>query len=814
MSSMEATEPPALSLEVPDSSALSPDDIDGIMLSGGGGDGSVEGRVSRVGSSERADANFSGRASPGADERTVVPSVTISEVENDPALVSHFVFVAPDEGTPAAEALAANAAISVSKGDKILHKFRGLKRPKLKSLNVIKQIRKYTKQSTHMSKNIKGKVIDGVHELYTLTAGMMLGMRIAVGHQSKPMEADVLSVEDFTFAEKMNFPARGNNSPPYFTPPHSLVHTFKFKSYAPRVFRRIREFFSIDTASYMMSVCGNYNYLEFISNSKSGQFFFYSHDGKYMIKTQTKDENKFMKRILPHYYKFLTENPNTQLVRILGMHRVKMYHLRRKVHFVIMGSVFDTPQEIHTIYDLKGSLIGRAAKKKERENGGVLKDLDLLNDERKLHLGPEKKTLFMQQLSKDAMFLASLNIMDYSLLVGIHDRTRRTEGGGVGGAGRGPQAASHSNTPFRKAFFEEGGPEGAAEGEEDAADAGAGGGAEAGEGGESAPPSPNPPRERETRDEAQPHSSPVSSSNLRRTSLRRKSAHEAGVQATRRRSSTNVGVDKAAASLTSHSRDSADEGEEDEEEGMDEDDDALDEGDSDDDTPFAGGGASPLSSNSGSNRTTNNSLPGSGSSSKPSPVVPSNLGVGLGLSVHPALTERRDGLGLQGPEGSKRLAKILRPAGPHGPLALGLGLGLGLGTEQTKGEPSALTYGPGQAVVRPWTARYDGGINSRVAKWSPHALGSAPDQAQGLEQTLEQEQEQDRDRDTVCVPAAGGGAGLGAGQVRGQEIYYMGVIDILQQYNLHKRGENLIKVSAFPFPLSSLPLSLFFPLLT
>lgn len=29
----------------------------------------------------------------------------------------------------------------------------------------------------------------------------------------------------------------------------------------------------------MLSVSGNYNYLEFMSNSKSGQFFFYSHDG-------------------------------------------------------------------------------------------------------------------------------------------------------------------------------------------------------------------------------------------------------------------------------------------------------------------------------------------------------------------------------------------------------------------------------------------------------------------------------------------------------------------------------------------------------
>lgn len=37
-----------------------------------------------------------------------------------------------------------------------------------------------------------------------------------------------------------------------------------------------------------------------------------------MIKTQTKEENKFMKRILPYYFQFLTENPHTLLVRFLG----------------------------------------------------------------------------------------------------------------------------------------------------------------------------------------------------------------------------------------------------------------------------------------------------------------------------------------------------------------------------------------------------------------------------------------------------------------------------------------------------------------
>ena len=114
-----------------------------------------------------------------------------------------------------------------------------------------------------------------------------------------------------------------------------------------------------------------------------------------------------------------------------------MYHLRRQVRFVIMTSVFDTPEKIHTVYDLKGSLVGRQASEKERTGGGVLKDLDLVNDHKKLHLG-SKKPAFMAQLKRDAMFLAQLNIMDYSLLVGIHYRDKRKGAPGMSPtAGRG-----------------------------------------------------------------------------------------------------------------------------------------------------------------------------------------------------------------------------------------------------------------------------------------------------------------------------------------------------------------------------------------
>jgi len=54
----------------------------------------------------------------------------------------------------------------------------------MKSLNVVKQMNKRTKtkkgRKKKFSKNFKGKVIDGVHELYTMTMGMMLGLRVSV----------------------------------------------------------------------------------------------------------------------------------------------------------------------------------------------------------------------------------------------------------------------------------------------------------------------------------------------------------------------------------------------------------------------------------------------------------------------------------------------------------------------------------------------------------------------------------------------------------------------------------------------------------
>lgn len=167
-----------------------------------------------------------------------------------------------------------------------------------------------------------------------------------------------------------------------------------------------------------MSVCGKANYIEFISNAKSGQFFFYSPDGKYMIKTMTNSESKFLRRIMPHYFRHCANNPNTLIAKFLGMYRVKLYHIRRNVKFVVMKSVFDTDKDLHQMFDVKGSSLGREA----RPTDAVKKDNDIRRvlPDGAFVLEPGVRKRIRAQVEKDCQWLGSMKIMDYSMLIGVH----------------------------------------------------------------------------------------------------------------------------------------------------------------------------------------------------------------------------------------------------------------------------------------------------------------------------------------------------------------------------------------------------------
>lgn len=127
---------------------------------------------------------------------------------------------------------------------------------------------------------------------------------------------------------------------------------------------------------------------------------------------------------------YIMRYPKTYITRFFGMHRVKMHHLHKKIHFVIMQSVFYGDNEIHEMYDLKGSTVGRKVSDEDRlmPKQCVFKDLDMISCGQKIKLGPNRAA-FVDQIRKDAELLASLKIMDYSLLLGIHHRSRKHEKG-------------------------------------------------------------------------------------------------------------------------------------------------------------------------------------------------------------------------------------------------------------------------------------------------------------------------------------------------------------------------------------------------
>lgn len=229
------------------------------------------------------------------------------------------------------------------------------------------------------------------------------------------MDRDLTEL-DFTARHKLAFDLQGNELTP------SARYDFKFKDYAPWVFRDLRKIFQIDAADYLVSLTGKYILSELGSPGKSGSFFYFSRDYRFIIKTLHHAEHKFLRRILREYHKHTKLYPNTLISQFYGLHRVKT-SFGKKIHFVVMNNLFPPHMDIHSTYDVKGSTVGRVTSDDDKKGNprGTLKDLNWLSSKQYLKLSPKKKTAFLDQVQKDVELLASLKIMDYSLLLGVHN---------------------------------------------------------------------------------------------------------------------------------------------------------------------------------------------------------------------------------------------------------------------------------------------------------------------------------------------------------------------------------------------------------
>ncbi|KAL9649138.1 hypothetical protein ABK040_004160 [Willaertia magna] len=76
---------------------------------------------------------------------------------------------------------------------------------------------------------------------------------------------------------------------------------------------------------------------------------------------------------------------------------------------------YNNNNKIKVIYDIKGSTVGR----KSLPNEYIQKDLNIIENNIKFKIGTENKNKLLQQLQNDCNFLQSLDVMDYSLLIGV-----------------------------------------------------------------------------------------------------------------------------------------------------------------------------------------------------------------------------------------------------------------------------------------------------------------------------------------------------------------------------------------------------------
>ncbi|KAH9905765.1 SAICAR synthase-like protein [Xylariomycetidae sp. FL2044] len=284
-----------------------------------------------------------------------------------------------------------------------------------------KRAKKKRKEEEDDDRVLVGTKVDETHANWTTAYNMLTGIRVSVSRTNAKLDRP-LTDADFEAKQKSTFDIAGNELVP------SAKYDFKFKDYAPWVFRHLRALFRLDPADYLMSLTGKYILSELGSPGKSGSFFYFSRDYKYIIKTIHHAEHKFLRKILKDYYNHVTDNPNTLLSQFYGLHRVKMPY-GKKIHFVVMNNLFPPHRDIHTTFDLKGSTIGRDYKEEELDKNprATLKDLNWLRRKRHLELGMQKKQLFLQQLRQDVKLLQKLKIMDYSLLIGVHDLRKGNE---------------------------------------------------------------------------------------------------------------------------------------------------------------------------------------------------------------------------------------------------------------------------------------------------------------------------------------------------------------------------------------------------
>lgn len=215
-----------------------------------------------------------------------------------------------------------------------------------------------------------------------------------------------------------------------YSPPTSVLTNGDFdvpfivEDYCPTLFAQVRTLCGVNSDQYYRSICRpDVEFVEFGTNSQSGAAFFFSSDGKFLLKSTTRLEAEVLLRILPDCLQRLQDAPHSLLGRYLGLYRVHSEAFEYDLFFFVMQSVTQHNHPVHQIYDLKGSKRHRHAK----EDDHIKKDLDFEQTVGKLVLSKPVAEQLLETHAQDVRLYAKHQVMDYSVLLHIHDTQKQAE---------------------------------------------------------------------------------------------------------------------------------------------------------------------------------------------------------------------------------------------------------------------------------------------------------------------------------------------------------------------------------------------------
>jgi hypothetical protein len=122
-----------------------------------------------------------------------------------------------------------------------------------------------------------------------------------------------------------------------------IIDDMEVTEYAPDVFAQLRKLDGYGRDNYQLKKSFDLSKnLENIkkageSGGKSGAFFFFSYDGRFIIKTMSKGDFDGFMRFFRDYFRHLCQNPDSLLGRIYGVYQIKIGNFE-PVYMMIMGN--------------------------------------------------------------------------------------------------------------------------------------------------------------------------------------------------------------------------------------------------------------------------------------------------------------------------------------------------------------------------------------------------------------------------------------------------------------------------------------------